>query len=242
MSLSAPTATTTCSAATAATRSTAATATTSATGGTRGMRATRAARSRSIFPRDLAGLAREAVLPARRPLGQRPLLELAVDLEVGALVEEREVVLDPHGVVARLAVRPYEVLLQPVADPHRPVAGEALVGAAGLLLTWLEQLGAHVVIRDVPARRQSGLEQPPGAPRLGEQLAVEADLDVARGVEDVDPVVRIACVDHRELVLLVPLVHRRPAERDQPLERRGRLGRVGEVVRRVVDRSVADPQ
>src|SRR5919197_166527 len=94
----------------------------------------------------------------RGPLRARPALLLdPVDLDVHALVEERDVARDRGDRGQRLRVAPGHRLL--VA--RRPVtAGHALVRAPGLNpLRGLELVKAHVLRRDVPARRKPGLVQ-----------------------------------------------------------------------------------
>src|SRR5437763_3742129 len=100
-------------------------------------------------------------------LGVRPLLRLAVELEVDTLVEEAEQVANRFGVVLRLRIRPDDVLDQPLAEAHVPVGGRPLVRAAAPRRARDEQLGPHVVDRDVVARRQPGLEQRLRASRVG---------------------------------------------------------------------------
>src|SRR5215217_2840562 len=73
-------------------------------------------------------------LPCRRPRPRcvRLGLELAVDPEVGPLVVEADQVLNLGTLGDRERITPGNVLLECVADPGRPVAGPALVGALSL--------------------------------------------------------------------------------------------------------------
>src|SRR3712207_4574999 len=57
------------------------------------------------------------------------LLDLAVDLDLHTLVEERHVAGDGCGIVERLPVGPGHVLVQLPAGAHREVVRVALVGA-----------------------------------------------------------------------------------------------------------------
>ena len=93
----------------------------------------------------------------------------------------------------------------------------------------------------VPARRQVRLEQRHRLCALGQHLAVERDPDVARGRDDVDPVVGVARVDEHLLVLLEPLIHPVPVERDQVPDRLGAGERLRVVPGAGLDDLVADP-
>ena len=120
---------------------------------------------------------------------------------------------------------PDEVLDELAAHAHVPVGRGALVGAAGHVAARHEPLQVDVLGRQVPARRQRGLVEHPGAARVGEHLAVEQHAHVTRGAADVDPRVRVLGVAEELLGLGEPLVERVPAERDQALQEvRGRRG------------------
>src|SRR5205823_9602542 len=125
------------------------------------------------------------------PLRPRALAQLAVELEVDALVEEAEVVADVLRVVLGARVRPDEVVVPAAGGVEVPVRGRALVRAARLLRARHEQLGADVLGRQVVARRQPGLEQDLRAPRVGDDLAVDEDANVPRRLPDVDPAVGV---------------------------------------------------
>jgi hypothetical protein len=58
----------------------------------------------------------------------------------------------------------------------------------------VSEVEAHVGARDVPARREAGLEQQQRAVGVGDDLAVDGDRDVARAAQHVDAVVRVARV------------------------------------------------
>src|SRR5205807_4440347 len=101
-----------------------------------------------------AGLGRRRVLRlaanAVTPWGSGPRLELAVELEVDALVEEAQHPGDPAHLVERLVVEPDQVLLRLAAVwPDREVPRLALVRAARHRIRRLE-LGDDVLPREVP--------------------------------------------------------------------------------------------
>jgi len=104
-----------------------------------------------------------------------------------------------------------------IADPDVVVARVALVGAAGPDLVVVLELGGNILARQVPAGRERGLEQRDRTVGLGERLAVDGDGDVARAVAQVDPVVGVARVNDRLLILLEPAVERLEPNADQAL-------------------------
>jgi len=59
----------------------------------------------------------------------------------------------------------------------------------------------------VVARREAGLEEYSRPLGLGDDLPVDADLDVPGALQDVHPVVRVPGVDEDLLVLLVPRIY-----------------------------------
>src|SRR3712207_6301090 len=95
---------------------------------------------------------------ALRPLRLRPLLLFAVHLKVHLLVEEGQVSLYLGGLQDRLRVVPDQVLDSLAPGLDRPVRGDPLVRAPSGLLAPNEHVLAHVLGRDVVARRQPGLE------------------------------------------------------------------------------------
>src|SRR4029453_16184706 len=149
---------------------------------------------------------RRLALVVPPPLGWRSRLELAVYLQVHALLVEAEAVADGLGVQLRLRIRPDEVVDHPVADPDRPVRGRALVGAAWPGRAGDEEGRADVLGGDVVPRRQAGLEEDLRTARVGENDAVAHHADVPRRLVDVDPAVRIARVTEQLVVLGEPLV------------------------------------
>src|SRR5581483_3611601 len=180
----------------------------------------------SVGLRSPTALRRLALLRAD-PIAPRrfgALLQLAVELEVDLLVEEAQQTLDPADLGKRVLVVPDEV----VNPGGRVVAGCALVGAPGHGVSWLE-VGDHVLARDVPARRQAGLEQCERTPGLREHPSVQGDTHVAVAAQDVDPVIWISWVDVYLLVLLEPAVQPVKVKGDQVLDRRGVFDR-GRVV------------
>src|SRR5215207_11093269 len=137
-----------------------------------------------------------------RPGGHRTLLQLAVDEEVDALVEERDATGDLGGIAQRLAVAPRDVGRARGAEVRRL----ALVCAAGDEVSRFEQLGAHVIEREVVADGQRRLEQEMRRRALGEHGAVDLHPHGPGAVDDVDAVERVARVGEVALVLLEPLV------------------------------------
>ena len=118
--------------------------------------------------------------------------EDAVEVGVDVLVVEGDEALDLGALGDREPVGPGDVGDQAIADVGRPVRGDALVRALRGGVAVLEQLDADIGEGQVAAHRQVGLEQQAGPGRLGEHHAVELDAHVARAVEDVDSVVRVA--------------------------------------------------
>src|SRR5215218_10944826 len=113
-----------------------------------------------------------------RPLRLGPLLLLAIHLEVHPLVEEGQKPLYLSGLRDRLRVVPDEVLDPIRSGLNRPVRGDPLVRAPSGLLALDEYILAHVLGRDIVARRQPRLEQDLRSLRLGDYLPVHPDLDV----------------------------------------------------------------
>src|SRR4029453_9291939 len=81
--------------------------------------------------------------------------ELAVDPDVGPLVVEGDQVGDLGALRDRERVAPGDVLLDRGADPGRPVAGRALVGALGLAVGRRQQVHADVGLGKVVAGGQA---------------------------------------------------------------------------------------
>ena len=78
-----------------------------------------------------------------------------------------------------------------------PMYGDVVDGLARL-----EQIAAHVGLREVEARRLAGLEHAPSGGGLGQRLARQRHAHVARAGERVDAVVRAARMPGTRLVLL----------------------------------------
>ncbi len=107
----------------------------------------------------------------------------------------------------RIGVVPDEVVDPLAPGLDRVVRRDALVRTPGGLLALEDRLRAHVLRRDVVARWQPRLEEHSGPLGLGDDLAVDADPDAPRALQDVYPVVGVAGVDEDLLVLLVPRVY-----------------------------------
>src|SRR5438067_13422857 len=88
-----------------------------------------------------------------RPGRFRPLLQLAVELEVDLLVEEAQQPLDAAGFRQRIGVVPDQIL----DPPGGVVTSRPLVRTAGDFVA-RRQLGDHVLRRQVPTRREAGLK------------------------------------------------------------------------------------
>src|SRR5207248_3279845 len=114
-----------------------------------------------------------------RPGRDRPLLQLAVDVDIHLLVEEAEILFDAGALGDRVGVAPDDVLQLGAADLRRPVRRLALVRTARVLVRWREQVHAHVFAGNVVARGVGGLEQQARPAALGDGLAVDHDAHVA---------------------------------------------------------------
>src|SRR4051794_15521459 len=138
---------------------------------------------------------------------------VAVDLDVDAVAEEADVPRYRGGLAQRLGVRPHRVLECALGGADRPVGRRPLVGADSGLVARLQQITAHVLERDVRARRKAGLEEELRPCGLGHDLAVRADSDGSVRLAHVDAVERVAQVAEDLLGFLVPRVHPVPERR-----------------------------
>src|SRR5262249_31951587 len=126
------------------------------------------------------------------------------------------------------------------ADGDAVVGGNALVGTLGVALARAENVGPHIVARDVVARRQTGLEQKHGTPRVGYRRAADDHLDTAGSADRLDALVGIARVAKNLFVFLIPVVDEIPLERRIRREWRGPRQRRRIVPHRVFDAPGAD--
>ena len=140
-----------------------------------------------------------------------------VDEGVDLLVVEGDEAGDLGQLGGRELVRPGEVLVDRVADLHRPVAGRRpLVGTGG------DGVGGDEVREvdrrpiEVAAGRQPGLEEEDRRAALGEDDALELDPQLPRRAQRVDPGVGAAGMDEDPLVLLVPGLERLPLDPHRP--------------------------
>jgi hypothetical protein len=124
---------------------------------------------------------------------------------------------DGGDLVVRLVVGPCHVLEPFRGGVHGVVpAGGALVRARGLGPRGFELRHHDVVLGEVDAWWQPGLEQQGGAVAVGDDLPTDPDHDVSIGPDGITTVVGIAGVDADAFGLLPPLVDRVPAEREYP--------------------------
>src|SRR4051812_32002383 len=165
---------------------------------------------------------------------------VAVDLDLDAVAEEADVPRHRGPLAQRLGVRPYRVLERvALGCADRPVGRRPLVGAHGDLVARLQQIAAHVLERDVRARRKAGLEEELRPRGLGHDLAVRADRDGSVRLAHVDPVERVAQVAEDLLGLLVPRVHPIPVRRHVARKPRCALDRLGVAPEHVFGRLAA---
>src|SRR5580700_8365574 len=164
---------------------------------------------------------------AERPGG--PLLGVAVDDQVYALVVGRKVSLDGGDLPERRVVGPEKAAMPAPVEQHVPVRRESLVGASRLQVAVGQQRRVDVALGEVVAGRQAGFENQDRGVRLGEQVAVALDPHVSRALEGVDADERVTRMDEDLLVLLEPVIQGVPGDRDVPVEvgisKAARLGR-----------------
>ena len=125
--------------------------------------------------------------------------------------------------------------------PHRVIARRALVGTLRLGVGGDEQVHPDVGLRQIVASGQSRLEQERRASRLRHDLARHHDSHVARAVEHVHALVRIARVHVDLVVLLEPGVHLRPLERHVVAQEEPARRRIGIAPRGMLRGPVAHP-
>src|SRR5262245_22692109 len=108
------------------------------------------------------------------------------------LVVETEQVFDLRALWNWRQITPHDVLDELVAHPSRPVARHTLIRASRDRLGWLEQIHAHVELRDVITGWQASLEEEDGPVRFTQYHAVNRHAHVPRAVDRVDSCVRIS--------------------------------------------------
>src|SRR6516225_4308107 len=133
---------------------------------------------------------------------------------------ETQIAGNAWAVRQRIEIGPGHVLHAAVADPQRPVGGGALVRADGAAGRASQKLLPHVLLRDVVARRTTGLEQEHAAPCVRDGLAIEGDLHPSRARPHIDPGIRVARVAEDLLILLDPMVDLVPIEGEVILDLR----------------------
>src|SRR5215813_9381012 len=87
------------------------------------------------------------------------MLEHPIDVQVDVLVVETEQVFNLWALGNWRRITPHDVLDELVAHPSRPVARYSLIRATRDILGGLEQIHAHVQLRNVVTDRQSSLEE-----------------------------------------------------------------------------------
>src|SRR5579872_1283284 len=124
-------------------------------------------------------------------MGLRPLRCHAVDRKVDLLVVEADEAGDLHRLRQGCPVGPRQVLMQRPVYLDRPVGGGALVRTVRDGVRGPQEVEADLGERKVVPRRKPGLEEDPRLVRVGDQYAVDADLDPAGAGQDVDPRIRV---------------------------------------------------
>src|SRR5215211_7134123 len=113
----------------------------------------------------------------------RALLEYAVHFQLDPIVVEGDEPGDSQALGQGMGIRPDQILVHSIAEAQRPVRRLTLVRAARDGIGRLEQVDAHVDLREVVAHRQAGLEQQPRPVRFSDDLAVYYHTNVARAGE-----------------------------------------------------------
>src|SRR6478752_1228890 len=90
------------------------------------------------------------------------ILQHPINVQVDALVVEAEQVFDLRALGNWRRITPHDVLDELVAHPSRPVARHSFIRTARDRLGGLEQIHAHVQLRNVITCRQSSLEEEMG--------------------------------------------------------------------------------
>src|SRR4051812_3375142 len=151
------------------------------------------------------------------------------------LVIEAEQVFDLWALWNWRRITPHDVLDELVAHSSRPVPRHALVWTTRDSLGGLEQIHAHVQLRNVITGRQPGLEEEDRPARLSYRHAFNLHAHLPRAVDGVDPCVWISGMDEDLLILLVPRVHLVPEESEVALKFGLITGRFDVSAGRVVD-------
>jgi hypothetical protein len=119
-------------------------------------------------------------------VGDRFQRSLVVSLVPGihAVAVEGDVATDRLGLGKRLLVGPDRVLRHAACYAHGPVGGVSLEWAVGAMLAGLQQVHAHVRLRQVMHRRMPGLVKDQRPIAVGDANAVEAHLHaIGRGLD-----------------------------------------------------------
>src|SRR5215813_4624199 len=109
------------------------------------------------------------------------LLDAIDENALDEFVVEADEPLDARRLVYRVRVVPDQVLVALAVDGQMVIARDALVWAARDVAARTQHVEPRVRNRQIVARRHPRLEEKDAAARIGDNLAVDEDLDVARG-------------------------------------------------------------
>src|SRR6516162_9802017 len=140
------------------------------------------------------------------------ILQHPIDVQVDVLIVEAEPVFDLRALGNWRQITPHDVLDELVAHPSRPVARRPFIRASRGRLGGLEQIHAHIELRNVIAGRQPGLEEEDGSASFTHCHAFNLHSYVPRTVDRVYSCVRISRMNEDLLVLLEPRVHLIPVK------------------------------
>jgi HHH domain len=149
---------------------------------------------------------------------RRSILQHPIDVQVDVLVVEAEQVFDLRALGNWRRITPHDVLDELVAHPSRPVARHSFIRAARERLGGLEQIHAHVQLRNVITGRQSSLEEEHGSASFTHCHSIDLRAHLPRAVQRVDPCVRISRMNEDLLILLEPRVHLIPVKVEAALQ------------------------
>src|SRR5262245_52401926 len=152
-------------------------------------------------------------------------LQRPIDVQADVLVVETEQVFNLRALGNRRGITPHDVLDELIAHASRPVARRSLIRTARDVLGGLEQIHAHVQLRNVVTGRQSSLEEEDGTASFPQYHAVNLHAHVPRAVNRVDPSVRISRMNEDLLILLEPRVHLIPEKGEVALQCGSIIGR-----------------
>src|SRR5262245_39736771 len=100
--------------------------------------------------------------PGLRERRDRSILQRLIDVQVDVLVVKAEQVFDLRALGNWRRITPHDVLDELVAHPSRPETRYTLIWASRGGVGGLEQIHAHIQLRNVIAGRQPSLEEEDG--------------------------------------------------------------------------------